>query len=336
MKKQLRKAMICTVAMMLVAVLTLTGVTYAWFSESKEANVNALNFNVLESKGGVYISTDGYTPTSFSDTITLDVGTGKYVPVSTAGKYYTADEYEGNFTGRLKFFKGKLSGPYDRTVQIDPLLPTDRENHYIEKDVYFDNTTGAADIKVSLAGTTITPVAREDGKTARPINYATRVAVVTRGSITPTELFPTEEEQQDPDFVRKDYDKTPRSIQIFENNSGDHTVNGAIEWKELPDYDSQATKYTYYGLKAPTTPEQNAQGGADRFSVNGTNFEKMNTITTDSEVVITIPAGSYLMTTIYIWIEGQDADCQNDISGQTFSAVVKFALVGGGAAGGGA
>lgn len=341
MKKQLRKAMICTVAMMLVAVLTLTGVTYAWFSESKDANVNALNFNVLESKGGVYISTDGYTPTSFTNTLMLDVGTDTYVPVSTAGEFYTATEYldgdgKPRFADRLKFFTGKLSGPYDETVQIEPLLPTDKAAHYIEQDVYFDNTTGASDITISLAGTTITPVAKE-GVVSKDIHYATRVAVVTRGAITPKDLFPTEEEQKQPDFVRKDYDDTPKSIQIFENNAGVHTVSGMREWKELPDYDSAATKYTYYGLRAATTAEQNNLGGVNRFkSVNSntTNFKKMETISTDSEVLITVPAGHYLKTTIYIWIEGQDVDCQNDVSGQTFSANVKFTLVSGGAAGG--
>ena len=65
MKKQLRKAMICTVAMMLVAVLTLTGVTYAWFSENNEAYVNGLNMAVVKSSGGVYISTTPANPSSF-------------------------------------------------------------------------------------------------------------------------------------------------------------------------------------------------------------------------------------------------------------------------------
>ncbi|MBR0450322.1 MAG: hypothetical protein IIX30_05865, partial [Clostridia bacterium] len=71
MKKQLRKAMICTVAMMLVAVLTLTGVTYAWFSTSNEATVDGITMQVAAYEGGIYISKDPF-PSNFDTSISIE------------------------------------------------------------------------------------------------------------------------------------------------------------------------------------------------------------------------------------------------------------------------
>jgi 1,4-dihydroxy-2-naphthoate octaprenyltransferase len=56
MRKQIRKAMICTIAMMLVAIVTLTGVTYAWFSQSDTAVVSGADVTLKSVAGGVKMS----------------------------------------------------------------------------------------------------------------------------------------------------------------------------------------------------------------------------------------------------------------------------------------
>ena len=322
MKKQLRKAMICTVAMMLVAVLTLTGVTYAWFSESDVAEVSGLEFNVEQSEGGVYISTNGKDPNSFGTSIALSAGEDEYKPVSTAGEYTTDN--------RLQFFTGTLEGPYDSTVKIDSVDPTEKTGLYIEQDIYFDNSTGASDIQIALSnGTDATTIAPVGEGATKNIHYATRVAIVTRGSVLAKNLFPSDEDLAN-GVEQLDYSNEPVSLQIYENNATTHVDTGIREYKNINPEASSGGKYDYYGLKKATTTDENAAGGVSRFpSGDNANFKKMTTITDPTQVIITVPAYSYLKTTIYVWIEGQDADCQNEVSGQTFAANIKFCLVSG-------
>lgn len=333
MKKQIRKAMLCTVAMMLIAVVTLTGVTYAWFSESDEATVGGLDMNVIQTEGGVYISTDGYDRDSFTTSIAIDAGDYDYNPVSTAGEYYTAEdvaadaaEAELNQTepklsdanvGYLKFFSGTLEAPKDTTLRIDPVWPGN-VGTYIEQDVYFDNSTGATDVWVSLNGTTITPIAKEGAAGTKPIHLATRVAVVVRGSLT-----------LEQHTAGNTYNATPQKIWIFENDATEHTTQGKLEYEKIDKPNAiNGKQFDCYGLKAATALDQdNNPIEVDRFSKsNTTNFKKMTTYSNPDAIKIKIPAGSYLMTTLYVWIEGQDADCQNDVSGQKFSANVKYTI----------
>ena len=321
MKKQIRKAMLCTIAMMVAAILTLTGVTYAWFSESDSADVTGLDFTVFQSEGGVYISNNGYDPESFTTSIALSAGgTGVvYQPASTAGDYNN---------GKLQFFKGTLEGPNDATVKIEEISPDAKTGYYIEQDIYFDNSTGGSSIYIALANdtaeTTITPTG--EGAT-KNIHYATRVAIVTRGSVLAKDLFPTDEDKEAEGFVQGDYSNTPVSLQIYENNSTTHTQTGIREYTKIDSEAGSSGTYKYFGLKAATSADQNNAGGVSRFpSDSNANFQLMATKTDPKQVVIEVPAYSYLKTTVYVWIEGQDADCQNDVSGQPFSANIKFCL----------
>ena len=46
MKKTLRRAMLSTICMLVVAVMSLTGVTYAWFSQSTTAKVDGMTMEI--------------------------------------------------------------------------------------------------------------------------------------------------------------------------------------------------------------------------------------------------------------------------------------------------
>lgn len=308
MKKQIRKAMLGTVAMMLMAIVTLTGVTYAWFSEANEANVTGLTMDVVASEGGVYISTDGYDLDSFTTSVALDAGNDKYSPVSTAGEYST--------DGYLKFFSGTLEAPKDPTIKIKEVARGDKKGSYIEEDIYFDNSMGTAPITISLEGTLIVPKPATEGAATKPINLATRVAVVTRGSLLQSEIL-----------EGKTYDNTPVSLQIYENDAKTHTTQGILEYEKLDSEAGANEKFNTYALKATTTTAEDEAGGINRFAKSDTtHLQLMTTVSDAAAIEIVVPAGSYLKTTIYVWIEGQDADCQNDVSGQMFDAAIKFTL----------
>ncbi len=57
MKKQIRKTLLSTMSMLLVGVLCLTGVTFAWFSMGTEAQVNNFDVNVELADGAILVAT---------------------------------------------------------------------------------------------------------------------------------------------------------------------------------------------------------------------------------------------------------------------------------------
>ena len=57
MKKTFRTAMFSTIAMLIVGVMSLTGVTYAWFTQGTTANVTGMSMSVVAADGGLQIST---------------------------------------------------------------------------------------------------------------------------------------------------------------------------------------------------------------------------------------------------------------------------------------
>ena len=59
MKKTLRRAMLSTICMLVVAVMSLTGVTYAWFSQSTTAKVDGMEMNIGTAGAGLQVSATG-------------------------------------------------------------------------------------------------------------------------------------------------------------------------------------------------------------------------------------------------------------------------------------
>lgn len=320
MKKQLRRAMIGTVAMMLAAIVSLTGVTYAWFSEAKEASVDGITMDVIAVEGGVYISKSPY-PESFDISVSIgkdEICQDEHNAVSTAG---TLDE-----SGKLTFYSGTLSSPTDTTLNITKV--TAEDGNYFAQDIYFDNSTGGA-ITVTLDGTKITP----DATSAKRTDLVARIAVVTHGAITIADF-----EAQNPYPTAKDIN----SVQIFEPNSTEHTPQGHTEYTNNinPEALSNA-EFKYFGLDATGDDINRFSAGTQlvdmttlKHNATTSTGDGKNVLKRDAaDVEINIPAESYLKTTIYVWLEGQDADCQNNVSGAPYTAEIKFALKEGAVAG---
>ena len=323
MKKQIRKAMICTIAMMVAAIVSLTGVTYAWFSQSDSANVSDLTVSVASRDGGVYISTEPYS--GFGTSISIPVPKDSndkpinFEPASTAGEF--------DAKGELKFFKGELSNYED--ITLDATEISSPGAYYIMQEVYFDNSGSVGDLIVSLKDTKIT-----SSNSNRPIQSATRIAVVTHGSINKATFDSQKPTPTNPDIVP--YPKGTPTVQILETNPGDHISKGFNEYKFLTGKTSVGTNETfdyYYGIKSAANDIYRFNKNSDGNAANDANLVKLEHKTDKSQTIlrsspndveIRVPAGSYLKTLIYIWIEGQDPDCQNDVSGAPYTANITF------------
>ena len=309
MKKQIRKAMLCTIAMMVAAIVSLTGVTYAWFSESNEATVDGIKMDVISKDGGVYISKQPY-PATFDTSVSIEeseIFQGKHNASSTAGLL--------NADGTMKFFNGTIESPTDKTLNIESVS---EDGNYFEQNIYFDNSTGGKDITISLAGTEILPT---DGKRT---DLAARIAIVVHGSITIDDFVA----QKDYPVAKNGTVDAPAMfkgypvVQIYEPNATTHIPAGITEYqKNINPEKGQGDEFIYYGLNnTGTDVNRFGEGSPSQLTL-------VNTVKKAEDVKFVVPMGEYLKITVYVWLEGQDADCQNNISGKPYEAAIKFTLV---------
>lgn len=327
MRKQIRKAMICTIAMMLVAIVTLTGVTYAWFTDSDTSVVEGLNVGVVAVDGGVYISQMA-NPSYWSYRVPFtDVNLSEIWPVSTAPSTIADD-------GELNFFTGHLDDEKPDLLYTE----TSAAGNYVKKDLYIMNDElGELTVKLNPEYTTVTA--------NKNIECAMRLAIVDHGAY---EITGEGENDHTANSVKT---KSANKVYIYEFDAYGH-VQGA---------DNLAN--SYYGVKKDcgnswdAVEQKNVYPQEDCFSrkeeatklANGETSEYLEQITSyyeDSLFSFTVAAAtqtrygedtpdnpdddrvetnpSYHKITLYIWLEGQDVDCTNSISGSTMSIQLGF------------
>ena len=157
MNKTLRKAMISTIAMLVVAVMSLTGVTYAWFTQGTEAKVEGMQMSVQAADGGIQVSKDGV---NWANLITLTAEDGNIregvMPVSTVNAE--------------NFFKATIDRTNDKKITTVALTPEEYAANIWEEEIWIRNT-GSTEITVNLGDTAFV------SKDARKVNQAAKLAV---------------------------------------------------------------------------------------------------------------------------------------------------------------
>ena len=140
MKKTLRSAMLSTICMLVVAVMSLTGVTYAWFTQSTYSKVDGMEVKVEAATGGVFVAAsdtdDMPADSEFVQNLHLTLSAGATAgvkPVSTVGG---ADGFN--------FFKGELVSQTNVTTTAD-----DTNENIIKHYLFLRNTT-SEDMTVDL------------------------------------------------------------------------------------------------------------------------------------------------------------------------------------------
>jgi hypothetical protein len=179
MNKNLRKAMISAICMLIVGVMSLTGVTYAWFTSSNAATVTGMTFDVYTPVGGVLIS-DTYN-TNWGYSLKLnDANFKDFMPVSTA------DVVVG---GKLNFFAAEVNtAPTIGALGDEIRTSAAGDGAYFAKTIYLYND-GAEDVTVNLAGTSIA-VNTADGSKDHGAQNAMRLALVKHGQYDQNEAAP--------------------------------------------------------------------------------------------------------------------------------------------------
>lgn len=305
--KNFRRTIYPIFAMLVVALLSLVSVTYAWFTKGNVASVNDLTLDV-ESSDGLLISLDGETWVSNLTGISFN---GQLTPVSTVGTIKTTG------TGGIDIFSADYEDGLLKNIVEATKCTQSTDKGYYAMNLYFQNSSNK-DMNVSLQGTgeessaitEVYDVNTNGHKYTRYSSLATRIGFLYRGDVLYTSSA------SDITDMATQYNTGNQTFTIFEPNATTHTLyaNNYLQ--------TTNQKESYYGLKKAKTT-----GTLDPSVTTGANAEYFGAVTTKdtlTDTFFTIPALSSICVTVYFWIEGQDVDCTNFVAGRQVFVDLKF------------
>ena len=348
-RNQRKRVFILIIALFFTTVLFATS-TYAWFTANKTVKVERLQVNV-EAQNGIQISVDAINWKSLvqkDDIIGASSTYGgsvnqvpeKLEPVSTIG--------ELDATGKMKMYYGTVgsddtTGEYTLTAEKSTEVRTtaaQASSHtaagkFITFDLFF-KVTDTSPLKLKPTS----GVSAQGTDTG--IKNAARIAFVILGNessdTSPTDL-------QALGAYSGTGDDT-RDVKIWEPNYDTHTgeaVNHAYSTYKYSVNQTGNSRLKYYGVKdqIPANPPvfvktDMTDTTADYKATYGTYFDDVD-IDYDTETSWQCPnptaenpctSADYAIFSLapgvtkirmYMWIEGQDVDCENDASGGTIN-----------------
>jgi len=289
--------------------------TYAWFTANQVVTINSINVNV-EASNGLQISTDASTWKSVitnADITTnaYNTNVNQFPPTVTA---VSTDGIVNESTGRLNMYYGSVgtdatTGNYVITTSLE----TDTKGttgNYIAFDVFL-RVDQTRDVYLTNASR----VTAKTGSDDKGLKNAARVGFVVLGHGESTAAASS-------------------LIALNDLNTGDGEDTKAIIWEpnmdaHMPIVTSQvASEYGVTIVQNSNTPYRGVNKAITsavdlKNLVNGTDTTNATLVTPDIKTTAANAAYQKLMTLqsgvtkvrIYMWIEGQDIDCENNATG---------------------
>lgn len=314
-KKQHRKnRLFYLMLLLLMTTISLSFTSYAWFSTNRLVRVDLLDVNV-RAQGGIEISTDGtnwkgalsvYDITEARNTYPNSVNQipKTLEPVSTIG------ELEN---GKLKMFYGiaenDLYGNYilsaERSIETESFDEAS-DGKFITFDIFLKTN--------KLSQLYLTPLSNitYSGSESVGIENAMRVAFVEEGNVpTGTNL----------DAIQNLQTTRRENVYIWEPNYNTHTIHGIENARDLYGINASENyeRIIYDGISNPISSKLNIYTSNAKstlypayFSRVNINYYTENNFTTNKEI-FTLKSG-ITKYRVYMWIEGQDVDCENNAS----------------------
>ena len=331
-------------------ILTLIGLTtstYAWFTSNYTVTVQTIDVNV-SSGSGIQISTDAETWKSMIIQSDITGATTKYPaavnqiptssdqinPVSTVKQVYvnatdrTGTAGSGPSVG-LHMFKGTIvSDEGTGTNYLNTQSQVDGTDiNYVAFDLFLKldfRETGNKQIYLT-SNTGITTAS--DGAHTN-IEYAGRMGFVIQGSGDST---------TEPATLRAIKGDSGSTVLIYEPNYDVHTNNGLVNGRDnygITGYAAtgNATAVPYYGVKAAFAYDSTVPNSGT--PLNSQDPDKFAAVTPDLKTTAAnaqnftftqLPVGVTKIR-VYMWVEGQDIDCENTASGGKISFNLGFSL----------
>lgn len=309
------------ILLLFLTIVMFSTATYAWFTANQTVTISTLDMHV-ETSDGLQISTNASewkTIITNSDITTGYTGHTNMVPailkaVSTDGSITNSkmNMYKGSIgsdtvTGEYTLTSAKsaeAAGNVGDFIAFDMFLRVDSD-----KTIYLTN-----DSNVVPKGET------ED----KGLKNASRVAFVTLGNAASESSAATLQGLNDP---------AAKAI-IWEPNSDGHTDRGrasAVEYGITVDdvtVDATTKRTKYFGLNQEITTAIKLKDAMKGTDTTRTSEITPDIVTTegyagDYKQVFNLKAGVTKIR-VYMWIEGQDVDCENNASGTDISFNLQF------------
>lgn len=317
-KKQKKTNLKSAILLLLLMALLLITSSYAWFTANQTVTISTLQVNVKASNG-LQISADATNWKTVLDKQDLVTAAAAYntlvnqlpetdlEPVSTTGNvtdgkmdmYYGVAEADDTGVYKLTATKqAEATGTTGKYIAFDLFLKVDNDT-----TIYM---TPQSNVKM---------VGDDKG-----LQNAARVAFVTEGHATV---------DADPGTIRTLSSNT--AADIWEPNYDVHTAAGVAAARDtygITTTTTNGTQLDYYGIKAAITTANNVTM-QQLTTPDATYFSKVTTKWATTANNTATPEFKQLSAgvtkiRVYMWVEGQDVDCENSASGSDITFDLQF------------
>jgi hypothetical protein len=318
-EKRRKKILIAILAILFTGII-LSASTYAWFTANRTVRVDTININAVASNG-IQISTDAVNWKPVVNATDIENATSNYAaavnklpddlnPVSTVGDIDTNNGYMKMFLGSVDAVGNSYVLTAQQEVENASTGVHDNNANFVVFDLFFKLTTGA---QVYLSPNSRVTVNGTD----KGLQNAARVAFVNEGYVGTTAAETSAQPLHG-----------GTGIIIWEPNYTSHKQSGVDNARNTygkTSFTSTSSDDPYYGVKAAIS------SGVALNSTDSTYFSQVNPAikTADNNTAynnfFTLNAG-VTKVRVYMWVEGQDVDCENNASGSGFDVVMAFSL----------
>ena len=320
-KNRKKRKILLAIIMILFTAVVLSASTYAWFTANKTVTVESIDVTVSTSQG-LQISVDAANWKSIVTAAEIKGAswTGVVNQIPTAPNTAVPVSTIGNVTnGKMDMYKGTIETATDGTgdnilTAVKSTEANGTGGDFVAFDLFFQSTI-AQTVYLTSNSNVIA-----DG-TSTGIENATRVAFIKEGSVAAGSTA-----------AQAQAITGSQSTMIWEPNYDVHTANGvanALNVYGITTSQTGGTKLAYNGVKAPI-----AKANAIRLDDNDSLY--FGAVTTVGSVAAGIPESTYInaftvaagitKVRIYMWIEGQDVDCEDNASGGSLTYNLQFSI----------
>lgn len=318
MKKSRKRLWLLTIFLTFILLMT---TTYAWFSANRVVSIETLNVHV-QADGGLEVSTDAI---NWKQVITtqdiIDARDNYEESINQIPYQMNPTSTGGNISnGLLEMFKGEATNTSGTDFILVASRSTETESFgeesngdFIAFDLFF-RTNSTKDLYISSASS-IT----YSGTSTNGIENATRIAFLNEGTTT------------DNASLAQNLNNATSAI-IWEPNYDTHTeygVQNALNTYGLYTTQTGGSPLPYYGVINSISMRDNV-GINNATSATYPNFFKSvdpeikTTTNNQNNMQILTLNPNITKVRIYMWIEGQDVDCEDNASYGDISFNLEF------------
>ena len=333
------------VLLLFLTIVMLSTATYAWFTSNRSVSISTITVNVAATSG-LQISADAITWKSVLSNADLTGASSTYSgadnhlvsemsPVSTAGSVAS---------GLLKMYSGTVEGDSGGNMALTTAALTDSSGKYVVFDIFLKVDTAGTVYLQAGSGTTV-----KSGETSKGLENAARYAFLVEGNGSSTATASS---------LQQLMNGTSSTLTIIEPNYDVHTQTGISNATTYYGFAANSITTTgaapvnYYGVDGAVTnvalTSSNPPGLSNvvtnqfdqkwgtifktntAFSTAATGFGYISGTGTSATVnhypaLLSLSAG-VTKVRVYMWVEGQDIDCENNASGTNLSYTIYLTL----------